>query len=267
MALGPTFFNTGIHASSSAICISSTPANSIHNQNFVPLRLPFCFQPSAIPTMPLSKRLSSSQHFAADQSDQHLLSSSQANPDPLHYSIFDASKPKLLTSAQVPSWYAHNNYIRSGYRPVTRSVYLCLHSLGYLHNETVNIYSHLVPAIVALLGNYFVDHYFSTHFPLASFSDRLIFHLYLTTSVVCFGISSAYHSLLCHSERYSDLWGRLDYVAIVFQILGSLISGIYIGFYCEPHLQKIYWAMVSPNPHDKLLMPRALPSRLKDKAE
>jgi adiponectin receptor len=117
--------------------------------------------------------------------------------------------------------------------------------LTYLHNETVNIYSHLLPAALALFGNYSFGRYFTSRFPQASGADKLVFHVYLTTSVLCFGISSAYHTLICHSERYADLWGRLDYVAIVFQILGSFISGIYIGFYCEPNLQKLYWTMVS----------------------
>jgi adiponectin receptor len=153
--------------------------------------------------------------------------------------------PKLRSSDQVPSWYAHNAFIFTGYRPVANSVRLCIQSLGYLHNETVNIYSHLIPAVLALLSNYSFGRYFTSRFPQASWCDEIVFHVYLTTSVICFGMSSTYHTLICHSEQYADLWGRLDYVAIVFQILGSFVSGIYIGFYCEPNLQKLYWTMVS----------------------
>ncbi|KAM0252812.1 hypothetical protein ACHAQJ_007551 [Trichoderma viride] len=151
---------------------------------------------------------------------------------------------RLLTAAEVPSWYAHNAFIRTGYRPVTGSVKLCFESLRYAHNETANIYTHLVPAGIAVIGNYSLHVYFSSRYPNASWADQLVFHIYLSTSVICFGISSMYHMLLCHSETYASLWGRLDYVAIVFQILGSFISGIYIGFYCEPHLQKLYWTMI-----------------------
>ncbi|KAF2802360.1 HlyIII-domain-containing protein [Mytilinidion resinicola] len=139
--------------------------------------------------------------------------------------------PRLLNSDQVPSWYAHNDYIHTGYRPVTKSFVLCVESLAYLHNETVNIYSHLVPAVLAaLLGNYVLARHFNSHFPKAFWKDQLVFHIHSTTSVVCFGIS--------------DLWGCLDYVTIVLQILGSFISGIYVGSYCEPNLQKNYWSMV-----------------------
>ncbi|KAJ6178219.1 hypothetical protein N7519_008680 [Penicillium mononematosum] len=154
------------------------------------------------------------------------------------------SGPRLLNRDEVPSWYAQNPYIRSGYRPVTPSIPRCLSSLLYLHNETVNVFSHLVPATIAFLGNGLLYGYFLTSFPNATWTDRLVFHIYLTTSVLCFGISSAYHTFLCHSVHVADVWVRLDYVAIVFQILGSFVSGIYIGFYCEPHLQKLYWSMI-----------------------
>jgi adiponectin receptor len=184
--------------------------------------------------MALVKRLSPAERALSgtDRSDSPLLK----EPSP--------SGPRLLNRDEVPSWYAQNPYIRTGYRPVTPSISRCLSSLVYLHNETVNVFSHLVPATIAFLGNGLLYGYFSTSFSDATWTDRLVFHIYLTTSVLCFGISSAYHTFLCHSVQVADVWVRLDYVAIVFQILGSFISGIYIGFYCEPHLQKLYWSMV-----------------------
>lgn len=156
------------------------------------------------------------------------------------------SKPvRLLTRHQVPPWYSQNNLVSIGYRPVTGSVAACLLSLGYLHNETVNIYSHLVPALVALIANIGLHVHFTNYFPETPLADRIIFHIYLATSTVCFGVSSLYHTLLCHSESYASFWVRLDYVTIFVQILGSFVSGIYLGFYCEPGLQKLYWTMVS----------------------
>jgi adiponectin receptor len=159
--------------------------------------------------------------------------------------LLPGTAPKLHSSDEVPSWYAHNAYILTGYRPVTHSLQSCIRSLAYTHNETVNIYSHLVPAALALLCNYCFGSYFPSRFPQASWADQLVFHIYLSTSTICFGTSSAYHTLLCHSEHCAVLWSRLDYVGIIFQILGTFVSGIYVGFYCEPNLQKLYWAMVS----------------------
>jgi adiponectin receptor len=151
---------------------------------------------------------------------------------------------KLYDSHEVPSWYAHNAWITTGYRPVTKSIPLCIRSLSYLHNETVNIYSHLIPAVVVLLASYSFDRYFIIRFPQATWTDELVFRIFLTTSVICFGTSAAYHTLICHSETFASLWVRLDYVAIIVQIVGSFIPGLYFGFYCEPQLQKVYWSMV-----------------------
>lgn len=157
---------------------------------------------------------------------------------------FETYPPRLLAITEIPAWYSSNSFVRVGYRPVTYSVTRCLQSLAYLHNETVNIYTHLIPALVSVVTSFFFHAFFSAKYPDASWEDELIFQIYLTTTVFCFGISSAYHTLLCHSEIYAAAWVRLDYVAIVFQILGSFISGLYLGFYCEPLLQKFYWSMV-----------------------
>ena len=178
-----------------------------------------------------------------DRRDQ--TSPSATPPPPSAVAPRSASSPhRLLTRDQVPAWY-QTDHILTGYRPVAHSVRRCLESLGFCHNETVNIYSHLVPAAATLLGHWLLARHFALRFPLAPWADRAVFHLYLATSALCFGVSSTFHTLLCHSPSYSALWLRLDYVAIIVQIIGSFISGLYVGFYCEPHLQKTYWSMVS----------------------
>lgn len=151
---------------------------------------------------------------------------------------------QLLLASEVPSWLATNPFLLTGYRPVYGSVSLCLDSLLFAHNETVNIYSHLIPAIIALASNYFLNQYWSERYPTAAFADQLAIHAYLTSSVLCFGISSLYHTLDCHSQALSGLWNRFDYAAIILQTVGSFVSGIYVTFYCIPHLQKRYWTMV-----------------------
>lgn len=157
-------------------------------------------------------------------------------------------KYRLVLASEVPSWYAHNAFLHTGYRPVNGSVRMCVNSLQFIHNETVNIYSHLIPAAIAIASNYVAHLYFRTWYPAASLADQLALHVYLTTSVLCFGISSIYHTILCHSECYSSLWARLDYMTIILQTIGSFVSGIYVTFYCYPFLQKLYWTMVGSLP-------------------
>ncbi|KAI1133212.1 hemolysin-III family protein [Nemania abortiva] len=76
---------------------------------------------------------------------------------------------------------ARRPWIRRGYR------------WSYIHNESVNIYSHLIPAV----------------------------------------------SFLKHFCR------RLDMLGVVIFILGDLVLGIYMVFWCEPLPHSIYWSMDS----------------------
>ena len=42
----------------------------------------------------------------------------------------------LLSWQEIPFWQRDNEYIVSGYRPATASLWQCIGSLGYIHNET-----------------------------------------------------------------------------------------------------------------------------------
>ncbi|KAL8732763.1 MAG: hypothetical protein Q9166_002544 [cf. Caloplaca sp. 2 TL-2023] len=58
----------------------------------------------------------------------------------------------LLDYDQIPTWHQDNEYIRSGYRPESKSTYLCFASWAYIHNETANIFTHLIPAVLSMIS-------------------------------------------------------------------------------------------------------------------
>ena len=152
---------------------------------------------------------------------------------------------KLLEYNDVPSWHQDNKYILSGYRPETNSTKKCFASWFYIHNETANIYTHLVPAIAAIIAETMLFRFFQVRYPASTMADRAVFAIFLLAAAVCLGMSSSYHTLMNHSASTSNLWLRLDYVGIVILIIGNFIPGTYMVFYCEPTLQKVYWSMVS----------------------
>jgi adiponectin receptor len=157
----------------------------------------------------------------------------------------DGQLLRLHTFEEIPNWHQDNPYVRTGYRPVSNSVQSCVFSLSYLHNETLNIYTHLLPALgLALLLPTLQLKIFEVH-PSASFKDRLILALAPTTAVVTFSLSAIYHTLMNHSHAVSAFCLLLDFVGILSLILSSFISGIYVGFYCDPLLQKTYWGMIN----------------------
>jgi len=64
--------------------------------------------------------------------------------------------------------------------------------------------------------------------------------------------------LMNHSQQVSLLWLRLDFVGIVVLTLGDFVSGIYLVFYCEFTLQKLYWSMVRRNDNHLILNTKIL---------
>ncbi|KAA8900208.1 mPR-like GPCR protein [Sphaerosporella brunnea] len=153
---------------------------------------------------------------------------------------------RLLSYAELAPWQQDNEYLLHGYRAESRSVSLCLRSWSYLHNESVNIYSHLVPAVFALFFEVASERgLFQRWYPEATGRDRFVLTFFLLSAALCLGTSAMYHTLLSHSEHVAHVWVRLDFLGIIALIEGFFVSGIYVAFYCEPRLQRIYWTMIT----------------------
>ena len=149
--------------------------------------------------------------------------------------------PFLLRWADLPEWQKDNHYILAHYRPATYSYMGCFQSLFYLHNESVNIHSHLLGAFVFLFIALSV-YTFEEHG--VRVADVIAFGCFFLGAVICLGISATFHTITNHSPEVSRFGNQLDYVGIVALITGSFVPSVYYGFYCEPFLQKMYWAMV-----------------------
>ena len=69
-----------------------------------------------------------------------------------HISNSKSFKRQVLYSFNdLPEWQKDNEYIHNGYVRETNSYKEIMKSLTYLHNESVNIYTHLLPGIFCLL--------------------------------------------------------------------------------------------------------------------
>lgn len=170
------------------------------------------------------------------------------SPDTSSRTTHKNPKPTLLSFDELPEWYQDNPHVHHGYRPVSGSAAASLASWRYLHNETVNIYSHLVPCVTFLLGEWYILQYLHSRYAAVAVGDDLIFAFFLLTAAACLGLSAAYHTLINHSQAVEHKWLRLDLVGIVLLTAGDLVSGTYMVFWCEPLLRGIYWAMVGPLP-------------------
>ncbi|RIA89733.1 hemolysin-III related-domain-containing protein [Glomus cerebriforme] len=136
-----------------------------------------------------------------------------------------------------------NKDILQGYRRPTFSYLKCAQSLFYIHNESVNIWSHLIGAIL------FIIYSFATYFYLTSQTtldtmDLVAFYCFMAGAMICLGLSSIFHTCCCHSEKVCANWNRCDYVGIVALIFGSICPVIYYGFYCNNIWRIVYFSMI-----------------------
>lgn len=158
----------------------------------------------------------------------------------------EKSVEKALTVAwdEVEDWQQDNHFIHTGYRPASGSFSKSFASLGHLHNESVNIYSHLLGAVIFVLAGGWLYRSIETRYNSAGKGDKLVFACFFMGAAVCLTMSGVYHTISNHSHTVARFGNKLDYVGIVFLITGSFVPSIYYGFYCHSKQQEAYWTMV-----------------------
>lgn len=151
---------------------------------------------------------------------------------------------RLLSYEDIPGWCKDNKYILHGYRSVSGSTRTSLYSWFYMHNESLNIYTHFFLAVAFLVGLGAFLHHLHREYPNITATQDFIFIFFFLTAAGCLLLSTMYHTLSNHSIEVDALWLRMDFGGVVLLTLGGFVSGIYMVFWCEPLQRKIYWSMV-----------------------
>ncbi len=120
----------------------------------------------------------------------------------------------------IPTWLQDSHYIHSGYRPASNSYRKSFASLTYLHNETVNSWTHLVGACLAATAGIVLYTHARPRYEMATSEDVAVFACYFLGAVTCLGMSATYHLICNHSEAVAKFGNRLDYMGIIFLIWG-----------------------------------------------
>ncbi|GAB1318716.1 PHO36-regulatory role in lipid and phosphate metabolism [Madurella fahalii] len=151
----------------------------------------------------------------------------------------------LILWDELPHWRRDNAFILSGYRQTSNSFRASLASLWYLHNESVNIWTHLLGAAAFTVGGALLHALIAPRYESASDSDVLVFACFFAGAFLCLGMSATYHTLSNHSPEVA-MWGnKLDYTGIVFLIVGSYVPALYYGFSCHPYLLTVYLGAIA----------------------
>lgn len=164
-------------------------------------------------------------------------------PDNDDFSILDEPLPLLVSWDELFDWQKDNRYIHSGYVRATNSLKACFESLLYLHNETGNIYSHLIPGVLYLIVTIGTLDFFIPSFESTSWKDHAFIITFCIGCIACLGLSSTFHCLKSHSHSVASFGNKLDYLGIVILIETSMIPMIYYGLYGYSNLQKVFWLL------------------------
>ncbi|CCD22870.1 PAQR-type receptor NDAI_0A07160 [Naumovozyma dairenensis CBS 421] len=142
----------------------------------------------------------------------------------IHLSKFD----------ELPEWQKDNDKILTGYVRETNSFIHCFQSLFYLNNETINIYTHLIPSIIYLIVSLtfiFINFIAIPKFPTTSVIDYIVINIFILGAFTCLLLSSCFHCLKQHSFKQCTLWSKLDYIGIIILISCSIIPILYFGYF------------------------------------
>lgn len=170
------------------------------------------------------------------------------------------SHRSLCAYHELPGWQKDNDYIHHGYVRETNSFHCCLDTLLFFNNETINIFSHLLPGailplLLALVPYYMAHsnflHYIPPilcHLPYYSTTDAFdfyIFGLFTLGFVTCLSCSAMFHMLKVHSKRVAAMGSRLDYAGIILLIGSSLIGIIHYSLIDHPVAKNSFIAVTS----------------------
>lgn len=149
----------------------------------------------------------------------------------------------LITWKDLLPWQRDNEFILTSYRKASFSYIRSVRSVFGIHNETANIWSHLLGSVLFACSLY---HFYARSWPQiasSSNSDMTAVSIYYLGVVNCFILSSIFHTFSNHSEQMNRFGNELDHIGVVLVIYGSTLPATYFEFYCQPQLQKLYWSL------------------------
>jgi hypothetical protein len=118
-------------------------------------------------------------------------------------------------------------------------------SLFKLHNETFNVWTHLIGFFIFVGLLIYTIIVFSVGYGTGSFlvGDLIVMVVYCLLAINCFLSSSCYHLFNCKSAKAWHMCYKCDLSAISGLIGGSFIPALYYNLYCDQIFQYAYFSL------------------------
>lgn len=128
---------------------------------------------------------------------------------------------------EIPIW-TKKSYIVSGYRNGNSNKLGYMISIFKIHNETINIWTHFIGLL------YFLNNL------ILNVNENAILVLYEIICVICFGISTIYHTYIPYSQKSYILLLKLDLISIILNIVITNVIVYHYWLWCYDDIKKVY---------------------------
>ena len=140
---------------------------------------------------------------------------------------------RLYKYQEVPA-HSQNEFILDGYR-ICANFKESWKSLTYVHNETGNIFTHILASLV------FVGILISVwQWDGPTFMDKVMFSVFCVCAIKCFLASTLFHLHSNQCLKTHNLFVCIDYSGISFMVMGSSMVVTYYLYYCNGLAQTIF---------------------------
>lgn len=160
----------------------------------------------------------------------HLSSLSMRRRQPSNHSLLPPPRPTVLAK-DVPVLF-REPYIYTGYRPMGQPWSCYLFSLFQVHNESINVWSHLFTGVIVLLRFLHLLHTWPALLDLTV----LPLCLYVSSALTYLSCSAGAHLLQSHSELAHYCLFFLDYVGVSVYQYGCALAHYFYS--SEPEWRK-----------------------------
>jgi adiponectin receptor len=144
-----------------------------------------------------------------------------------------AKEHGLIHYDDLPEPWRVNPHILKGYR-FSEGKWACVRSVVSIHNELINIWTHLLGFIMVLaLAFYFYPT--SANFSNSTKTDIFIAAVFFFAACKCLVCSTIWHTMNSISHQtLLERFACVDYTGISLLVAASIMTTEYAAFYCEP---------------------------------